>query len=68
MPIVRMSDLREMTREELIDKLISLKRDLFNQRVTRIATGNVENVSMESELRKAIARVLTVLRERGYIK
>nr|AOZ56141.1 ribosomal protein L29 [uncultured korarchaeote] len=68
MPLVRLSELREMDRKSLEDKLLELKRELFRVRVQKAVSGQLDNPSVERELRKSIARVLTVMRERGYIK
>jgi len=57
-----------MDRKSLEDKLLELKRELFRVRVQKAVSGQLDNPSVEKELRKSIARVLTVMRERGYIK
>lgn len=48
---------------ELEQKLASLKDELFNLRF-QLATGQLENHMRIREVRKAIARVKTVIRER----
>ena len=68
MPLVRITELREMDKKSLEEKLMELKRELFRMRVQKAVSGQLDNPSVERELRKAIARVLTVMRERGYIK
>ena len=54
---------REMTQEELIQNLADLKSELFNLRF-QLATGQLENPMRIREVRKNIARVKTILRER----
>lgn len=55
--------LRELTDEELREKLVELKRKLFTLRF-QIATGQQENTAALRETRRDIARVMTILRER----
>lgn len=54
---------RQMTKEELVDRLKDLKEELFNLRF-QLATGHLSNPSKIREVRKDIARVHTVQRER----
>lgn len=55
--------LREMTTEELQEKLTELRRKLFTLRF-QIATDQQENTAALRETRRDIARILTILRER----
>jgi len=52
-----------MTNEELNDELIELKGELFNLRF-QLATGQLENPMRIREVKRDIARVKTILRER----
>ena len=52
-----------MTSEELLKKIEESKEELFNLRFNQ-ATGNLEKPSRLRELRKQVARMKTVLRER----
>ena len=54
---------KEMTNDELVAKLAQLKEELFNLRF-RHATGQLENPNVLNGVKKDIARVKTVLRER----
>jgi len=56
-------DIRGLTTEEIIKKIDETKEELFNLRFQQ-ATGNLEKPSRIKELRKTIARLKTVLRER----
>lgn len=56
--------LREMTDKELASKLVELKSELFNLRF-QLATGQLENPMKIQGVKKDIARVKTVLRERA---
>ena len=61
---MKASDLRELSSEELVSKGTELRDELFNSRV-RHGTGQVENTSRLERLRRDIARVETVLGEKG---
>ena len=55
--------LRDMTNQELGTKLMELKGELFNLRF-QLATGQLENPMRVKSVRKDIARVQTILREK----
>lgn len=61
---MKANDLRDMTTEELTTKVNEAKAELFNLRFQQ-ATGNLEKPSRMSELRKQVARIKTILRERN---
>jgi large subunit ribosomal protein L29 len=56
-------DLRHMTVDQLDDELIKLKKERFNLRFQR-ATGQLENTSRVREVRRDIARIRTVSRQK----
>lgn len=58
----RVSDLKVMTGDQLQDELLKLKKEQFNLRFQR-ATGQLENVSRVSQVRKDIARIKTIQRK-----
>ncbi|RKD25432.1 large subunit ribosomal protein L29 [Caminicella sporogenes DSM 14501] len=60
---MKASKLREMTSQELSNKLNDLKAELFNLRF-QLATGQLENPMRIKHVKKDIARVKTILRER----
>ncbi len=60
---MKVKDVRDLTSEELQHRLESLKEELFNLRF-QVATGQLDNPMRMREVRKTIARVKTVLRER----
>ncbi len=60
---MKVKDIREMTTEELNVKLFDLKKELFNLRF-RNATNQLENPLEIANVKKTIARVKTVIRER----
>ena len=60
---MKAKELAELTTAEIEQKLRSLKEELFNLRFQK-ATGQLENPARIRQVRKDIARVKTVLRER----
>jgi large subunit ribosomal protein L29 len=56
-------ELRELTDEELVEKLREHKEELFNLRF-QMATGQLNNNRRLRLVRQEIARIYTVLRER----
>jgi len=63
MPILRMSEIREMSAEERSRRLDELRTELSKLKTMIHAGGSVENPGRIKALKKAIARVLTVVRE-----
>ena len=55
--------LRDMTPDQLTDELAKLKREAFNLRFQG-ATGQLENTSRMSEVRKSVARIKTILSDK----
>ena len=60
---MKSKEIHDMTNEELANKLVSLKEELFNLRF-RHATGQLENPNVLNTVKKDIARVKTVLKEK----
>ena len=60
---MKAAELREGTLEELERKEQDLRRELFNLRFQQ-ATGEIENTMRIRAIKKDIARVLTVAREK----
>ena len=57
------NEIRNMSTEEITKKMEEYKEELFNLRLSQ-ATGNLEKPSRIKELRKLVARMKTILRER----
>ena len=57
------ADLRELDAEDLATKLREAKEELFNLRFQN-ATGQLDNTARLKTVRREIARIYTVLRER----
>lgn len=58
---VKAKEIREMSGNELVQKLADLKGELFNLRF-QLATGQLDNPMRINLVRKDIARVKTVIR------
>jgi large subunit ribosomal protein L29 len=56
-------ELRELEEDELVAKLLEAKQELFNLRF-QAATGQLENHGRLRAVRKEIARIYTIMRER----
>jgi large subunit ribosomal protein L29 len=57
------TELRELPDDELAQKLAEEREELFNLRF-QIVTGQLDNPRRIQEVKREIARVLTVMRER----
>ena len=60
---MRATELQDMTVEELTTKLTELKAELFNLRF-QLAVNQLENSNRIGAVKKDIARVSTVIRQR----
>jgi len=61
---VKANELRAMTQEELSSKLAELKKELFNLRFQH-AINQLENPHKIEEVKRDIARVMTILHEKN---
>ncbi len=61
--MARAAELVELDVEELESRLNETKQELFNLRF-QLATGRLDNVARIGQLRRDVARMLTVLRQR----
>ncbi|MED3661718.1 50S ribosomal protein L29 [Ureibacillus sp. FSL K6-8385] len=60
---MKAKEIRELATPEIEMKIKALKEELFNLRF-QLATGQLENTARIREVRKTIARMKTVIRER----
>ena len=60
---MKATEARELDVEELEERLAATRRELFNLRFQH-ATGQLENTGQLKEVRKNIARLLTVLKQK----
>ncbi|MCB9962487.1 MAG: 50S ribosomal protein L29 [Hyphomonas sp.] len=60
----RLEDIQAKNADQLKDELVKLKKEQFNLRF-QAATGQLEKTARVSEVRRDIARVKTVMREKA---
>ena len=60
---MKTNEIRKLSTEVINKKIAESKEELFNLRMKQ-ATGSLENPSRIRELRKTVARLKTILRER----
>jgi large subunit ribosomal protein L29 len=60
---MKSSDVRAMSDDQLQENLSSLRREAFNLRFQR-ASGQLEGTARVRQVRRDIARILTILGER----
>lgn len=56
------ADLRDLSYDELKDKLASAKEELFNLRF-QVATNQLDNTARLRAVRREVARIATIMRE-----
>ena len=61
---MKAADVRAKSEDELKDELITLRKEAFNLRF-QTASGQLENTARVRQVRRDIARIKTVLNERG---
>ncbi len=64
MPILRKREIRQLLPEEREKKLAELRTELVKLRTNVKSGGNVENVGRIRELRRVIARMITIEQEK----
>ncbi len=62
---MKATEVRELDTEELHVKIAELKEELFNLRF-QLATGQLDNHKRIRHVRRDVARIRTILRERDY--
>jgi large subunit ribosomal protein L29 len=60
---MKIDEVRGLTADQLAESLLSLKKEQFNLRFQK-ATGQMEKTHRVGEIRKDIARIKTVLRQK----
>ena len=60
MAILRLKDMREMSSEQRLDKVNELRTELARLKTMVAAGGSIDNPTQIHEMRKTIARLLTV--------
>ena len=61
---MKAAQVRDMTLDQLNDSLLDLKKEAFNLRFQK-ATGQLENTARQHQVRRDIARINTVLKQKS---
>ena len=61
--MMKVQEIREIETQELLNKVEEFKKELFELRFQQ-ATGQLENTARVRQVRKTIAKIKTVIRER----
>ena len=56
---MKASEVRDLTEDQIQDKIVELKKEQFNLRFQK-ATGQLENTTRARQVRRDIARLLTI--------
>ena len=64
---MKANDIRVMTKDQVLDEILKLKKEQFNLRFQR-ATGQVENTARIRQIRRDIARLKTVQSQQAAAK
>jgi len=62
--VTKVAEFRDRSQDQLSDELAKLKKEQFNLRFQR-ASGQLENTARFRVVRRDIARILTVLEQKG---
>lgn len=57
---MKASDIRSHTEDQLTDQLKDLKKEAFNLRFQK-ASGQLENTARQRDVRRDIARIMTIM-------
>lgn len=63
MAILKSNEIRDMNLEEMRMKLAELRTELAREKAVAAAGGSLENPGRVQELRRTIARLLTIMNE-----
>ncbi|MFA5583319.1 MAG: 50S ribosomal protein L29 [Bacteriovoracaceae bacterium] len=58
--MLKTSEISKLSEKEIVEKIASLKTELFNQKFNKFTTGN-DKPHLAKELKKDIARLFTFL-------
>ena len=64
---MKASEIRDMTAQELENKLVDLKKELFALRF-QLAVNQLDNPARVRAVKKDIARIKTILREQSHVQ
>ncbi|MFN8831243.1 MAG: 50S ribosomal protein L29 [Labrys sp. (in: a-proteobacteria)] len=61
---MKIAEVRQLSADQLSDELAKLKKEQFNLRFQK-ATGQLENTSRVREVRRTIAKIKTIQRQKA---
>ena len=61
---MKIKEINKLSKDELKNKVNSLKKDLFNFRFRKV-NGQLENPAKVSQIKKDVAKLLTVLNQKN---
>ncbi len=61
---MKAAEIRDLSDDQLLDELNKLKREQFNLRFQR-ATGQLENTTRSRLIRRDVARIRTIMKQRA---
>lgn len=64
MAILRTSEIRGLSVQEMKEKLVELKKELMKENVNKATGGAPSNPGKVKELKRTIARILTIMNEK----
>jgi len=64
MPILRKSEIRKMSIDEIDKRISELRSELIRLKTLSISGGTLENPARIREIRRTIARLLTIKKEK----
>ncbi len=64
MATIKVKEIRAMSGEEMLEKLRELRGELARARATAAAGGSLENPAKIRELKRGVARMLTIYKEK----
>mgnify|MGYP000468682079 CR=1 FL=1 len=62
---MKSKELRAMSKEDLKNRLVELKKDLIRGVTKRLQKSSTEKTSTQKKIKREIARILTILKEKG---
>jgi len=65
MAILKMRKIREMSKEELDERLKELRMEMIKEKGASEVGGTVKNPGKIKELRKTIARIILIKKQKG---
>ncbi len=64
MAVIRTNDLRTLSEKELDKKLVEMRKEITSQRAKIAAGGTPDNPGKLAEMKKLVARIKTIAKEK----